>query len=175
MPDGRLGETVAAAVVLKSGAAVSERDVREFAAEQMAAFKVPARVVFVDELPKTPTGKVQRIGMADRLGLMADRTPISDSATATSARPSPQKSVFLRRVVTAIWCDVLGLDDAGEDESFLDLGGDSLLAGQILARIQAMLQVEVSIIALFDEPTIGGLVRSIERAAPERWPRPDQH
>jgi len=121
-------------------------------------------VVFVDELPKTPTGKVQRIGMADRLGLAAVRTAVSESATATSARSSSQKSLFVRRIVTAIWCDVLGLDDAGEDDSFLDLGGDSLLAGQILGRVQAMLQVEVSIIALFDEPTIGGLVRNIERA-----------
>jgi len=164
MPDGRLGETVAAAVVLKSGAAVTERELREFAAERIAPFKVPARVVFVDELPKTPTGKVQRIGMADRLGLAAVRTAVSESATATSARSSSQKSLFVRRIVTAIWCDVLGLDDAGEDDSFLDLGGDSLLAGQILGRVQAMLQVEVSIIALFDEPTIGGLVRNIERA-----------
>jgi len=170
LPDGRLGEAVGAAVVLKRGSAVSERELREFAAERMAAFKVPARVVFVDELPKTPTGKVQRIGMADRLGLATDRTPIPESATATPARSPSHRSAFVRRIVTAIWCEVLGLDDVSEDASFFDLGGDSILAAQILGRIHQMLQVEVSTIALFDEPTIGGVVRNIARAAPTRAP-----
>ena len=170
MPDGRLGETVAAAVVLKSGTGVSERELREFAAARMAAFKVPARVVFVDELPRTPTGKVQRIGMADRLGLAADRTPLPAAPASTPIRPASQKSAFVRRIVTAIWCEVLGLDDASEDASFFESGGDSILAAQILTRIREMLQVEVSPIALFDEPTIGGLVRNVERAAPAGAP-----
>ena len=69
MPHRRLGEEVAAAVVLEEGAALSEREVREFVGTQLAEFKVPRRVVFVDEIPKGPTGKLQRIGLAERLGL----------------------------------------------------------------------------------------------------------
>ena len=71
LPHDKLGEEVAAAVVLEDGADVSERDVRAFASEHLADFKVPRKVVFVLEIPKGPTGKLQRIGLAEQLGIRA--------------------------------------------------------------------------------------------------------
>jgi acyl-CoA synthetase (AMP-forming)/AMP-acid ligase II len=71
MPHTRLGEEVAAAIVLKEGASASEAEIRAFAAERLADFKVPRKLVFVDEIPKGATGKLQRIGLAERLGLSA--------------------------------------------------------------------------------------------------------
>ena len=70
MPHDKLGEDVAAAVVLKEGAEASERDIREFVAARLANFKVPRRVVIVAEIPKGATGKMQRIGLAAKLGLV---------------------------------------------------------------------------------------------------------
>ena len=67
VPHDRLGEDVGAAVVLRDGTA--EPDLRTFAAGRLAAFKVPRTVLFLDSLPKGPTGKVARIGLAERLGL----------------------------------------------------------------------------------------------------------
>lgn len=69
VPHPKLGEEVAAAVVTVEGASVTERELRRFLSESLAAFKVPRRVLFLDELPKGPTGKLQRIGLAERLGL----------------------------------------------------------------------------------------------------------
>ena len=69
MPHDRLGEEVAAAIVLRDGATADERDIRDFAAARLAAFKVPRKVLIVDEIPKGPTGKLQRIGLADKLGV----------------------------------------------------------------------------------------------------------
>jgi acyl-CoA synthetase (AMP-forming)/AMP-acid ligase II len=69
MPHDKLGEDVAAAVVLKEGSAADERALRHHAAERLADFKVPRRIVIVAEIPKGPTGKLQRIGLAQRLGL----------------------------------------------------------------------------------------------------------
>ena len=69
VPHQRLGEDVAAAIVLAGGATLTEREVRDFAAQHLAAFKVPRKVVTVDEIPKGPTGKLQRIGLAKQLGL----------------------------------------------------------------------------------------------------------
>lgn len=69
MPHEKLGEEVAAALVLGEGESVSESEVREFAGGRLAAFKVPRRVVILDEIPKGPTGKLQRIGLAEKLGL----------------------------------------------------------------------------------------------------------
>ena len=69
MPHDKLGEEVAAAVVLREGAKASEREIRDFAAERLAQFKVPRKLVFLDEIPKGATGKLQRIGLAEKLGL----------------------------------------------------------------------------------------------------------
>jgi len=69
MPHPKLGEDVAAAVVLREGEAVDERGLRDFAADRLAAFKVPRKIVFLDEIPKGSTGKLQRIGLAEKLGL----------------------------------------------------------------------------------------------------------
>jgi acyl-CoA synthetase (AMP-forming)/AMP-acid ligase II len=69
MPHPMLGEEVAAAVVLREGMAASERDIRDFVAGHLADFKVPRKVVILDEIPKGATGKLQRIGLAAKLGL----------------------------------------------------------------------------------------------------------
>jgi len=69
VPHDKLGEEVAAAVVLREGAEASERDLREFAAIRLADFKVPRKIVILAEIPKGATGKLQRIGLAQKLGL----------------------------------------------------------------------------------------------------------
>ncbi|HLG12544.1 MAG TPA: acyl--CoA ligase [Dehalococcoidia bacterium] len=69
MPHERLGEEVAAAVVLAEGATAGEKELREFAAKQLADFKVPKTIIILADIPKGATGKVQRIGLAEKLGL----------------------------------------------------------------------------------------------------------
>ncbi len=69
-PHPKLGEEVAAAIVLREGLSASETEIREFAAERAADFKVPRKIVILDEIPKGATGKMQRIGMAEKLGLV---------------------------------------------------------------------------------------------------------
>jgi acyl-CoA synthetase (AMP-forming)/AMP-acid ligase II len=71
IPHKTLGEEVGAAVVLRDGAQATAEDLRDFAAERLAAFKVPRRVLILDDIPKGPTGKLQRIGLAAKLGLGA--------------------------------------------------------------------------------------------------------
>ena len=68
MPDSRLGEEVGAAVVLRAGSETAEPVLQDFVAQTLAPFKVPRRILIVDEIPKGPTGKIQRIGLAERLG-----------------------------------------------------------------------------------------------------------
>ena len=69
MPHDKLGEEVAVAIVIAEGQQASEKDIRDFAAERLAQFKVPRKVLFIDEIPKGATGKLQRIGLAQKLGL----------------------------------------------------------------------------------------------------------
>ena len=69
VPHAKLGEDVAAAVVLKEGQSATDREIRDFASERLAAFKVPRKILILDEIPKGATGKLQRIGLAEKLGL----------------------------------------------------------------------------------------------------------
>jgi acyl-CoA synthetase (AMP-forming)/AMP-acid ligase II len=69
MPHAKLGEEVAAAVVLREGQEADERAIRDFAAKRLADFKVPRKVLILEEIPKGATGKLQRIGLAEKLGL----------------------------------------------------------------------------------------------------------
>ncbi len=69
MPHAKLGEEVAAAVVLREGRTADERTLQAFVAERAADYKVPRRILILDEIPKGATGKLQRIGLAARLGL----------------------------------------------------------------------------------------------------------
>ncbi len=128
VPDTRLGEDVGAAVVLHEDASVSERDLREFAAERIADFKVPSVLVFVDEIPKGPSGKLQRIGLAETLG-------IGPRERGTSPRFEEPRTA-LERELTNLWTEVLGVERVGVSDDFFALGGDSLLAAELVARLR---------------------------------------
>ncbi len=69
VPHPKLGEDVAACVVLREGMTLEERELRDFTAQRLADFKVPKKILFMDEIPKGATGKLQRIGLAAKLGL----------------------------------------------------------------------------------------------------------
>jgi len=69
VPHDKLGEDVAAAVVLREGKTVTEKELREFVASRVTDYKVPRKIIFLDEIPKGATGKLQRIGLAAKLGL----------------------------------------------------------------------------------------------------------
>ncbi|MBX9700336.1 MAG: AMP-binding protein, partial [Acetobacteraceae bacterium] len=71
IPHPMLGEEVGAAVVLRDGMAATERELRDFASKQLADFKVPRKIVFLPEIPKGATGKLMRIGLAEKLGISA--------------------------------------------------------------------------------------------------------
>ncbi len=69
IPHDKLGEDVGAVVVLREGKSATERELREFVGKRLADYKVPRKILFMDEIPKGATGKLQRIGLARKLGL----------------------------------------------------------------------------------------------------------
>ncbi|NDF06477.1 MAG: AMP-dependent synthetase, partial [Betaproteobacteria bacterium] len=69
IPHEKLGEEVGAAVVLREGQTATEKELRDYVASRVADFKVPRKILLLEEIPKGATGKLQRIGMAQKLGL----------------------------------------------------------------------------------------------------------
>ena len=164
IPDNRLGEDVAAAVVLRPGYAATEIEIRNHAADRIAQYKVPRRVVFLDELPKGPTGKLQRIGLAAQLGL--DKETSSGSAKGPNEYAAPHTST--ERTLADIWGQLLGIERIGVNDDFLALGGDSMMAALIIARIRDTTGAPISILAFFEHPTIAGLAGLIDRGGDDR-------
>jgi acyl carrier protein len=157
VPHETLGEEVGAAIVLRDGETVTERELRAFAAARLAHFKVPTRMLFVPAIPKGPTGKVQRVGLAERLGVTA-------SPGAERAVYSPPSSPIEARVC-AIWEEVLGVERVGLDDDFFLLGGDSMLATRVMARVRDSFATELPLLALFESPTARGMAAAIVQSA----------
>lgn len=149
MPHPTLGDDIAAAVVLKQGMDASELDIREFVAARVAHFKVPSKVVFVDEIPKGPTGKLQRIGLAERLGITAE---LQDKGIVEYVPPRTPVEESLAKM----WAEVLGVKRVGINDHFFRLGGDSILATQLVARAREAFNVDLSLVGFFESPTVAG-------------------
>ncbi|MET8074608.1 amino acid adenylation domain-containing protein, partial [Streptomyces sp. NPDC005271] len=134
------------AYVVPAGDDIHGGGLRTFAAAELPDYMVPSAVVTLDSLPVTANGKLDRAALpAPDLG-GEGRTP---------ATP-------VEEILSGLFAQVLGLERAGVDESFFDLGGDSLLAMRLIAAIRSTLDTEVGIRELFAEPTVAGLARLVE-------------
>jgi acyl-CoA synthetase (AMP-forming)/AMP-acid ligase II/acyl carrier protein len=151
-----LGEEVAAAVVLKSGGEVTEMDLREFVSARLAAFKVPRQIVIVSEIPKGSFGKLQRSRLADLLHVQS-----CDQNTYAEKREYVEPRSHEELVLADIWARILRVEVVGIHDDFFRLGGDSILATQVISQVRNVLGVELSPITMFETPTIAGLVRRL--------------
>ncbi|WP_190127169.1 non-ribosomal peptide synthetase, partial [Streptomyces inusitatus] len=144
---------------------VTSGELREYLGDRLPEYMVPAAVLFLDTLPVTVNGKLDRAAL-----------PAPDFAAQTGGR-GPATPV--EEVLCGLFAEVLGLDRVGAETSFFDLGGDSLLAMRLIARTRAVLDTELSIRELFGSPTVAALARAIDSARGEvrvaltPRPRPD--
>lgn len=136
-----LGEDVAAAVVLRSTARIGERELRRHLFDRLADHMVPTRVLIVDAIPKGPTGKIQRLGLA---AILADRLRAEFEA--------PEGP--FEELLAAIWAEVLHAAAIGRNDNFFSLGGDSISATGVTARVRAALDVDLPLGAVFREPVL---------------------
>lgn len=147
LPHPKLGEEVAAAIILDSNSKATPLDIRRFAADHLADFKVPRKIIILDKIPLGPTGKLQRVGLADKLGL-ADSSFSLEEVDYVAPRTETES------LLAEIWMDVMSLEKIGINDNFLFLGGDSLQATQLVARLRSALEIDIRYTDIFDAPTI---------------------
>ena len=152
-------------VVPVAGAVLDPGGVRAAAGRVLPGYMVPAAVVVLDGLPLSPSGKLDRRAL-----------PAPDYAAAGGGRAPATAG---ERVLCEVFGQVLGVDRAGPEDSFFDLGGDSLLATRLVSRVRAVLGAELAVRAVFEHPTPAGLARVLEgagaaRPALVRVPRPER-
>ena len=126
-------------------------EMRAALAERLPAYMVPAAVVVIDALPLTVNGKL------DTRALPAPEYTDGDRYRA------PANAV--EEVLAGIYAQVLGLERVGVDDSFFELGGDSLSAMRVVAAINTGLDADLSVRALFEAPTVAQLAPRIERSS----------
>ncbi len=140
-------------VVPAAGKAVEPESLLDWVGERLPEHMVPAAVVPLPELPLTPNGKVDRFAL-----------PIPEAREGTSAE-APRSP--LEELVAGLWAETLGVARIGLHDDFFALGGYSLLAIRLLARLRAATGVELPLRALFAHPTVAALAAEIERGLRE--------
>jgi amino acid adenylation domain-containing protein len=125
-------------------------ELRAFLQARLPAYMVPAVFVLLPELPLTPNGKVDRRAL-----------PAPDSAAEESFE-APQTPI--EEMLAGLWASVLGVERVGRGDDFFALGGHSLLATQMIARLRQLLDIELPLRALFENPTLAGLAACVEEA-----------
>jgi oxalate---CoA ligase len=160
VPHPTLGEDVAGAVVLRQGtkALLGPLQLRRYAAEHLAAFKVPHRIYFVEQIPRGELGKPQRLLLAERFGKMRSPPP-------TPAEVTEQITVHpIAANLHEMWARILDRDDLGFDEDFFDAGGDSLAAINMLAQVDERFgsQTSAQAASFLDEPTLAHLASLVD-------------
>jgi amino acid adenylation domain-containing protein len=136
-------------VVPRPGADVDPAAVRAEAARRLPGYLVPAVVTVLDELPLTASGKLNRRLLPDP-GRPAGRGPSTER----------------ERGLCALVAEVLELERVGVDDDFFALGGDSLLALQVVNRARTALGIDIEMSEIFDTPTVAALAAALPAAAP---------
>lgn len=155
IPHPTLGEDVAAAVVTRDGAGVDQRLLIQFLRDRLADYKVPRQLFFATEIPKGPTGKVQRHKLAEIFASRPNRR--AEATAASNRRPSGLES----RLQT-LWAAALGRRHVGLNEDFFQLGGDSLQAVELFLRIEEALGHSLPRSVLFEAGTFAAMAKLIE-------------
>lgn len=142
---------IVAYVVPRSGATVTPVELREYLQQRMPKHMLPSHFILLDEIPLTGSGKAD-------LRRLPSPEQVRRSTNGNHAEPSSE----LEQAIAGSWREVLQIDEVGLDDNFFELGGHSLLMIQIQNKLQKVLAREISMVELFQYPTISALAQHLE-------------
>ena len=165
VPHPTLGEDVACAIVLRSDSShqVTAIELRRFAAERLAPFKIPRRIYFVDIIPRGELGKPKRWLLAEQVRSGSILRQPQDEVPAPLNHAAADVSYKLEE----IWARILDRDDIAIDEDFFEAGGDSLAAVNMLTEVDLRFGSQTRTVAasFLDEPTLAHLTDLVGESA----------
>ncbi len=142
--DETKNKRLVAYVVTKQDSKVESTQLREFLANKLPEFMIPNLFVFLDALPLTANGKIDRHAL-----------PSPDKANPNLNYVAPRNAI--EEILVDIWSEILHLEKIGIHDRFFELGGHSLLATQLISRIRNTFKCELTLRSLFEKPTIAYL------------------
>ncbi|WP_433790745.1 amino acid adenylation domain-containing protein [Actinoplanes sp. CA-252034] len=153
-PDPHDGNYLAAYVVPRAGADADPDSIRNALRGILPDYMVPAYVILLDEYPMTSSGKVDRRAL-----------PEPDRTTARRGDQTAQARHYFDDAVLGIARDVLGVDDAGIDDSLFELGGNSISAVRLAQRIRETFKIEMPMLTIFERPVLRDLSDAVAAAS----------
>jgi amino acid adenylation domain-containing protein len=152
--DDWLGQKrLGAYVTVRPGMHPDVDELRRFLKFRLPDYMIPSEYLIVEAFPLLPSGKVDRKTLASR----AAARPIGERCYIAPQTPTQES-------LASIWRNVLGPEQVGITDNFFEMGGHSLMAMQVVARIRRVFDVEIPIRSLFEDPTIKGLANNVEEA-----------
>ena len=155
-PDGRDGYRLLAYIVPQPGRTVDSKRLHDFLINWLPSQAVPSAFIVLDALPRTPHGKINRDALPEPGAAQPDWSSFVAPATAAE------------QLLAEIWREVLGGDHVGIHDNFFDLGGHSLSATRVVARLLDIAQVELPLRSIFETPFISQLARKVEHLLVEQ-------
>ena len=176
VPDRQMGEDVVAFVVLRTGVDCDERELLAFCESRLGHFKTPTRIHFAEDLPKGPSGKVQRLRLVEQAAkpeASGRAAPPTGFALARGADLKAEEigltlPASIEDTIADIWTELLKAPHVGVDDNFFALGGDSLLAIQCISRLRDKIAIRLTLTDFFENGTVAeqaALIRERHAAA----------
>jgi acyl-CoA synthetase (AMP-forming)/AMP-acid ligase II len=168
VPDKFVGEDIVAFVIVRSGVTFDEADILRHCEEALGRLKTPSRVFQADELPKGPSGKVQRARLAERAAQLAAAAPCRHP-------PAPREGANVETLETAIadiWSRGASGRPASYDANYFAVGGHSLSALQVIAELRRHFRAIVSLREFFEHPTVAQQARLVAARMTSLGPEP---
>ncbi len=150
------GEPRLVAFLVAAGAPAATAALRAQAGRRLPAVMVPAVFIWVESLPLTPSGKVDRRELA--------RRPLPRAVDRRGEEEAAVPRTWIEELLAGLWAELLGVEAAGPADDFFALGGHSLRAAQLVARLRAVAGVEIPLADVFRHPTPAGLAAVVEAA-----------
>ncbi|MGY2061684.1 phosphopantetheine-binding protein, partial [Nocardia gipuzkoensis] len=157
--DTATGQQLVAYVVPAPGLSVDPVELTRFVSEKLPGYMVPAAIMVLDAFPLNTSGKL-------------DRKALPEPVFSVDAAGYRAPRTHAEEIVAGIFADVLSQDRVGIDDNFFDLGGNSLVATQVVSRISAAFGIRLGVRALFETPTVAGIASRAESATPAEVSRP---
>lgn len=143
-------DEIAGAAVIGQPASLTVAELRDYLAERLPYYMIPAFFVLLDTIPLNASGKVDRRAL-----------PVPDLFR-DFRQVYVGPSTLTEELLSSIWAAVLGLERVGVEDNFFEIGGHSLLATQVISRIREAFAIELPLRALFDRPTVAALAPCVE-------------
>jgi amino acid adenylation domain-containing protein len=149
--DSQDNKKLVAYLILQPGNIFQVPALRTHLKSLLPDYMIPAVYMPLSDFPRTPSGKIDRRS----LPVPENKRPELDTLFVEPVSP-------LQKKLADLWCDLLDIDRVGIDDNFFDLGGNSLLALQMIARLKSVLERDLSVVALYQHPTIRGIENIME-------------